>query len=189
MALLETSTLNNVAIYQWERLAQEALSLETMSRLELREMAVMCAIRCYEAIGQFYRVAYLKKVRSDFFPCVHLWQQAITCAEVSEEGYASEEPLAMILLLSKEWKAAESLMLKHEGGAKRLIEIYKALDRWDDAIRCCCACRYPPEGCLIRIAEQKRHPETKQLKCAYMEWLLATNQVGTFLEQRFSRMT
>ena len=107
--------------------------------------------------------------------------QVITCAEMSEEGYASEETLAMILLLSKEWKAAESLMLKQEDGTQRLIEIYKALERWDDAIRCHFACPCPPDGRSFRIAERKRYSETKQLKRAHIDWLLATDQVLLFL--------
>lgn len=51
-------------VAQWKRIAEKAMDLKTLSRMESKEKAMRSALRCYEAIDDRTRVAFLRHVDS-----------------------------------------------------------------------------------------------------------------------------
>lgn len=61
---------------------------------------------------------------------------------------------------------AEALYLEHDE-VEEAMDFYQELHKWDDS---------------IKVAERKNHPDVKELKSNYFQWLLDTNQEGKAAE-------
>lgn len=79
---------------------------------------------------------------------------------IASEGADSYRVKAKIAVMEKQFHTAEALLLQHEE-IEEAMTMYQELHRWDES---------------IKIAELKQHPNVRDFKENYYEWLLDTNQ-------------
>lgn len=79
---------------------------------------------------------------------------------IAAEGADSYRVKAKIAVLEKQFHTAEALLLQHDE-IEEAMTMYQELHRWDES---------------IKIAEIKNHPNVRDFKENYYEWLLDTNQ-------------
>lgn len=79
---------------------------------------------------------------------------------IAQEGQDSYRVKAKIAVLDKQFHTAEALLLQHDE-IEEAMTMYQELHRWDES---------------IKIAEVKNHPNVRDFKENYYEWLLDTNQ-------------
>lgn len=64
------------------------------------------------------------------------------------------------MLLDKQFNKAEAILVQHDE-IDEAMNMYQELHKWDEA---------------IKIAERKNHPEVREFKENYFQWLLETSQ-------------
>lgn len=62
--------------------------------------------------------------------------------------------------MDKQFHRAEALLVEHNE-IEEAMELYQELHKWDES---------------IKIAETGRHPDLKDLKANYFQWLIDSNQ-------------
>mmetsp|Transcript_30644 Transcript_30644/g.27829 ORF Transcript_30644/g.27829 Transcript_30644/m.27829 type:complete len:722 (+) Transcript_30644:437-2602(+) len=124
----------------------------TLAKVALQEKNVYVAERCYSALGDIARANYLHQI-------IKLMEQ-YKKETGSDDGLSYYKVQARIALLEKQFYKAETIYLE-QNEIDEAMEMYQELHKWDDS---------------IKIAEKKNHPDVKDLKNNYFEWLLETNQ-------------
>lgn len=79
---------------------------------------------------------------------------------VSQEGINNFRVQAKLAVLEKQFNKAEAILIQHDE-IEEAMAMYQELHRWDES---------------IKIAEKKNHPDVKEFKENYFQWLLETNQ-------------
>lgn len=67
---------------------------------------------------------------------------------------------AKLAVLDKQFHKAEAILIQHDE-IEEAMAMYQELHRWDES---------------IKIAEKKNHPDVREFKENYFQWLLETNQ-------------
>ena len=130
---------------------------KALAKLALQQMNIGIAERCYAALGNVARARYLRNVSK---------LMAKYEEETKQDGKSFYLVQAKLSILSKEFAKAESLLLSQNEVDEAMI-MYQELHKWDES---------------IKIAEMSNHPEVKDLKLNYLNWLLDTNQEGKAAE-------
>ena len=79
---------------------------------------------------------------------------------VAQEGINNFRVQAKLMLLDKQFNKAEAILVQHDE-IDEAMNMYQELHKWDEA---------------IKIAERKNHPEVREFKENYFQWLLETSQ-------------
>jgi intraflagellar transport protein 172 len=79
---------------------------------------------------------------------------------VAQEGINHFRVQAKLAVLDKQFHKAESILIQHDE-IEEAMAMYQELHRWDES---------------IKIAEKKSHPDVREFKENYFQWLLETNQ-------------
>lgn len=79
---------------------------------------------------------------------------------VASEGINNFRVQAKLAVLDKQFHRAEAILLQHDE-VEEAMAMYQELHRWDES---------------IKIAEKKNHPEVRDFKDNYFQWLIETNQ-------------
>jgi len=122
---------------------------KTLGELCLKASEFFIAERCYAALGNVSKAAYLAQIND------------LANTDVDEHfQFDSPHVQAKLAALNKHFKLAESLMLE-QGRTDDAIQMYQSMHKWDDA---------------ITVAEAKNHPEVETLKQNYESYLSQTHQ-------------
>jgi len=128
----------------------EAMWLQ-LSQMSLMENEFRIAQRCQAAVGNVALGRYLGNINS-------IKESAEE--ELGVSGTDHYKVRSMISLMSKDLKEAEDEMLA-QGKVDDCIEMYQKLFKYDEA---------------IRVAENAKHPEAIEMRQAYFQYLLDSNQ-------------
>jgi intraflagellar transport protein 172 len=79
---------------------------------------------------------------------------------VAQEGINNFRVQAKLAVLDKQFHKAEAILIQHDE-IEEAMAMYQELHRWDES---------------IKIAEKKNHPDVREFKENYFQWLLETNQ-------------
>jgi intraflagellar transport protein 172 len=79
---------------------------------------------------------------------------------VMQEGIDNFRVQAKLAVLEKQFHKAEAILIQHDE-IEEAMAMYQELHRWDES---------------IKIAEKKNHPDVREFKENYFQWLLETNQ-------------
>jgi len=79
---------------------------------------------------------------------------------VATEGIENFRVQAKLAVLDKQFHRAEAVLLQHDE-VEEAMAMYQELHRWDES---------------IKIAEKKNHPDVREFKENYFQWLIETNQ-------------
>ena len=79
---------------------------------------------------------------------------------VAQEGINNFRVQAKLAVLDKQFHKAEAILIQHDE-IEEAMAMYQELHRWDES---------------IKIAEKKSHPDVREFKENYFQWLLETNQ-------------
>lgn len=109
------------------------------------------AQRCAAAVGDVAMCRYLSNIREI---------ERKASEEIGLRGNEHYMVRCKLALLNKDLKAAENILL-NQGKVDECIDMYQKLFKHDEA---------------IRVAEQSRHPETIEMRQAYFQYLLDSNQ-------------
>lgn len=78
----------------------------------------------------------------------------------ADEGQENFRVQAKLAVLDKQFHRAEAILLDHNE-VEEAMAMYQELHRWDES---------------IKLAEKKNHPDVRDFKINYYNWLLETNQ-------------
>lgn len=122
-----------------------------LSRVALEAGELRIAQRCAAALGDVSLCKYLGEVRD-----------IASKAEIDLGIHGSDHYLvrSKMALLHKDLKAAEAELL-NQGKVDECIQMYQKLSKHEEA---------------IRVAEQAKHPEAIEMRQAFFQYLLDTNQ-------------
>lgn len=123
----------------------------TLAKIAVEDQSIIVAERCYSALGDIPKSRYLHQLNK-------LSQQYQT--ETGKSGIDFYRVQAKLAVLEKQFYKAEQIFLE-QGEVEEAMEMYQEVHKWDDS---------------IRIAEKKNHPDVKELKTNYFQWLMETNQ-------------
>ena len=87
---------------------------------------------------------------------------------VTAEGQENFRVQAKIAVLDKQFHRAEAILMDHNE-LEEAMAMYQELHRWDES---------------IKLAEKRNHPDVKEFKENYYQWLLDTNQEAKAAEVR-----
>ncbi len=79
---------------------------------------------------------------------------------VAQEGVENFRVQAKLAVLDKQFHRAEAILLQNDE-VEEAMAMYQELHRWDES---------------IKIAEKKNHPDVREFKENYFQWLIDTNQ-------------
>jgi len=79
---------------------------------------------------------------------------------VAQEGLENFRVQAKLAVLDKQFHRAEAILLQNDE-VEEAMGMYQELHRWDES---------------IKIAEKKNHPDVREFKENYFQWLIDTNQ-------------
>ena len=79
---------------------------------------------------------------------------------VAQEGLENFRVQAKLAVLDKQFHRAEAILLQNDE-VEEAMAMYQELHRWDES---------------IKIAEKKNHPDVREFKENYFQWLIDTNQ-------------
>lgn len=79
---------------------------------------------------------------------------------VATEGLENFRVQAKLAVLDKQFHRAEAILLQNDE-VEEAMAMYQELHRWDES---------------IKIAEKKNHPDVREFKENYFQWLIDTNQ-------------
>lgn len=158
-SLIEFATAidDNNLFYAMDILDRLELTSETEAMWQkLNTMAIMncefrIAQRCAAAMGNVALSKYLGELND----IRHAAEE-----EFGMQGVDYYKVRAMMYLMDKDLKSAEDVLLT-QGRINECIEMYNKLHKYDLA---------------IKVAEQVKHPDTQEMRRAYFQYLLDTNQ-------------
>ena len=81
-------------------------------------------------------------------------------AKADSEGLDNFRVQAKLAVLDKQFHRAEAILLQNDE-VEEAMAMYQELHRWDES---------------IKIAEKKNHPDVREFKENYFQWLIDTNQ-------------
>lgn len=110
------------------------------------------AEHCYSALGDLPRSAYLRRINK-----IVAKQEA---ESGKRDGLQHYKVQARLAVLDRQFQRAEQILLDHNE-VEEAMEMYQELHKWDES---------------IKIAERKHHPQVKDLKANYYQWLMETGQ-------------
>jgi intraflagellar transport protein 172 len=125
---------------------------KTLANVALEEKNLLVAERCYSALGDISKAKYLHSI-------IKLVEK-YKVETGKEDGLEYYKVQAKLALLSKQFYQAEIFYL-NQNEVEEAMEMYQELHKWDKS---------------IKIAEDRNHPDVKELKGNYFQWLLDTNQ-------------
>ena len=121
---------------------------KVLAQIALDDQNLSVAEHCYAALGDMSRAAYLRKINK------------LISKEDGQEGIKHYKVQARLAVLDKQFQRAEQILLDHNE-VEEAMEMYQELHKWDES---------------IKIAERKHHPQVKELKSNYYQWLMETGQ-------------
>eukprot|EP00744_Colponema_vietnamica_P002535 GILI01003961.1.p1 GENE.GILI01003961.1~~GILI01003961.1.p1 ORF type:complete len:1242 (-),score=439.08 GILI01003961.1:257-3580(-) len=123
----------------------------TLSQQALLDHNLRVAQRCFAALGDMSKSRYLHKVNQ-------LAQQY--AQELGGDGHRHFAVQARMAILNKQFPRAEAILLD-QNQTEECMEMYQELHKWEEA---------------IRVAEKMNHPDVKEHKANFYQWLLETHQ-------------
>ena len=124
---------------------------KVLAKIAVEQQNIVVAERCYSALGDIPKARYLHNLNK-------LAQQYH--AETGKNGIEYYRVQAKLAVLEKQFYKAEQLYLENNE-IEEAMEMYQEVHKWDDS---------------IRIAEKRRHPNVKEIKADYFQWLMDTHQ-------------
>eukprot|EP00892_Ulva_mutabilis_P000305 jgi/Ulvmu1/10275/UM060_0077.1 len=150
MAVLEPLERTPDTEAQWQQLADAALEAVGTLAEPARMLPLLCvAERCFAAVGDVARSAYLRRISG------HLERG------LKGDHLAQVRGEATLDILAKRWANAEQRYLQ-AGLVDDALAAYLECHRWADA---------------VRLAEENHHYDLDKLRAGHMEHLLATKQL------------
>ena len=112
---------------------------KSLGKVSIEERNLAIAMRCFASLGKYSKISYIKKI-------------------LKEQEKNANNPLveAKILVLEKEFKEAEELMIKNNM-IKEAIDVFKEMHKYEDS---------------LRLAEKFHIEEYETMKKEYLEWLV-----------------
>ena len=112
---------------------------KSLGKVAIEERNLEIAMRCFASLGKYSKISYIKKI-------------------LKEQEKNANNPLveAKILVLEKEFKEAEELMIKNNM-IKEAIDVFKEMHKYEDS---------------LRLAEKFHIEEYETMKKEYLEWLV-----------------
>ena len=107
---------------------------------------------------------------SNSFLSIRVLSIRTKCIVQGVAGESFYQVRARLALLQGQFKQAEQVYLE-ENAVGEMLEVYRALFKWDE---------------LLQLAEAKRLPELDTLKQEYYQWLMQTGQEEKAGEVRLS---
>ena len=127
---------------------------KTLAKIALEEQNIYVAEHCYAALGDISKAAFLRKINKII--------KAYETQSGNKDGINFFKVQAQLSMLDKQFHRAEAILLDHNE-IEEAMEMYQELHKWDES---------------IKIAEKKNHPDVKELKENYYNWLIQSNQDG-----------
>jgi len=124
---------------------------KTLAKMALERKNLLVAERCYSALGNIPKAKYLHGVNK----LIEQFEE-----KTKSDGSNFYLVQAKLAILDKDFHRAEAILLG-QNEVEEAMEMYQELHKWDES---------------IRLAEKKNHPDVKELKNSYIQWLLETNQ-------------
>ena len=127
--ILESLPQNNETSIYWK----------SLGKIAIEERNLPVAMRCFASLGKYSKLSYIKRI-------------------IKEKEKNGNNPLieAKILVLEKEFKEAEELMIKNNM-IKEAIDVFKEMHKYEDS---------------LRLAEKFHLDEYEVMKKEYLEWLV-----------------
>jgi len=124
---------------------------KVLAKIAVEHQNIVVAERCYSAMGDIPKARYLHNINK-------LAQQYH--AETGKNGVEYYKVQAKLAVLEKQFYKAEQVYLEHNE-IEEAMEMYQEVHKWDES---------------IRIAVKKNHPDVRDYKANYFQWLMDTNQ-------------
>eukprot|EP01022_Parablepharisma_sp_SALTPOND_P020315 TRINITY_DN365_c0_g1_i1.p1 TRINITY_DN365_c0_g1~~TRINITY_DN365_c0_g1_i1.p1 ORF type:complete len:1766 (-),score=259.62 TRINITY_DN365_c0_g1_i1:1103-6400(-) len=124
---------------------------KTLAKIALERKNLIVAERCYSALGNIPRAKYLHGINK----LIRQFEE-----KTKSDGSNFYLVQSKLAVLDKDFHRAEAILLG-QNEVEEAMEMYQELHKWDES---------------IRLAEKKNHPDVKELKTSYIQWLLQTNQ-------------
>eukprot|EP00826_Nyctotherus_ovalis_P043861 TRINITY_DN4676_c0_g1_i2.p1 TRINITY_DN4676_c0_g1~~TRINITY_DN4676_c0_g1_i2.p1 ORF type:complete len:185 (-),score=75.36 TRINITY_DN4676_c0_g1_i2:15-569(-) len=124
---------------------------KTLAKIALEKKNLTVAEWCYSAIGNISKAKYLHGINK----LIKKFEE-----DTKTDGSNFYLVQAKLAILDKDFHRAEAILLA-QNEVEEAMDMYQELHKWDES---------------LRLAEMKNHPEIKELKASYIQWLLQTNQ-------------
>ena len=124
---------------------------KTLAKVAVDSQDLLVAERCYAALGNVPKANYLRGVNK----LIRQYEE-----ETKGDGYSYYLVQARLATLNKDFSKAEVILL-NQNEVEEAMMMYQELHKWDES---------------IKVAEKRNHPEVKELKANYLQWLLETKQ-------------
>ena len=150
---VEQGALENAAgiLEPLELSVETEANWKTLANIALEKKNLGVAERCFAALGNAPKAKYLHSVNK-------LIKQFEEKTKNNGSGFYLVQ--AKLAMLDKDFHRAEAILIG-QNEVEEAMEMYQELHKWDES---------------IRLAEKKNHPEVKELKNSYFQWLLQTSQ-------------
>ena len=139
--------------------AETEANWKSLAKIALENQNLLVAERCYASLGNVAKAKYLRNVNK----LIKQFEE-----ETKTDGRNFFLVQAKLAMLDKEFHRAEAILL-NQNEVEEAMEMYQELHKWDES---------------IKIAEKKNHPEVKELKINYFNWLLESGQEAKAAEVR-----